>query len=101
MKAIILALVCSSAANAYRLSSDKYTNLMNEIEVDDRLVNSIRVDARDIPELSAGDSNGIYSDSESAVIPYINNKVQSSVGSAWATKMEKEEPAMSVIEIKK
>ena len=75
MKAIILALLCSSATNAYRLSSNKYSNLMDEIEVDDRLVKSIRVDARDIPELAAGDSNGIYSASESAVIPYIKNDV--------------------------
>ena len=75
MKVSLSILAFLGVVSAHKLNSHKLVNLLqDDNEADNQLLKSIRVDARDIPELAAGDSNGIYSESESAIIPQLSTK---------------------------
>ena len=48
---------------------DELEDQLQDDDMDQSLASKIRVDARDIPELAAADSNGVFSESLSAVNP--------------------------------
>ena len=69
MKYLLLLAVLMAATQAIRLRDFDDDEESNELEIDNNLANQMRVEARDIQELSALNSNGVYSTDDFAVIP--------------------------------